>query len=226
MKYAIVSVRGLEEAERAPARARAGVTVVPVRASRVRRGAAATACIARCSSRQPSRSVTRALNPSGALAIDGAMSGGAISQSTRGDVHRTCAASRAPVGLVDLLLDPLALEAAVGERVHGVDVHVVLGEELPEPRALLRALHQRARGGGRQAQADAEGLVGRDARLDGGQVGLEARPHLLPGVPGMDERRVRQVILADSHVPPFALGCRLTPRARPLRRRSIARSPP
>ena len=38
--------------------------------------------------------------------------------------------SLAPVRLVHLLFHDRALERAVGERVHGVKVHVVFGEEL------------------------------------------------------------------------------------------------
>ena len=37
--------------------------------------------------------------------------------------------SRAPVRLVDLLLDDLVLERPVGKRVDGVEIHVVVGEE-------------------------------------------------------------------------------------------------
>jgi len=88
------------------------------------------------------------LKPSGALWIEGATSAGATSEHV-GDVHGVGGALlRAPVGLIDLLLHRRALERAIGEGVDGVEVHVVVGEELLELVALGRALRKRRRGVG------------------------------------------------------------------------------
>jgi hypothetical protein len=63
-----------------------------------------------------------------------------------GDLHRVLGALvGAPVGLVHLLLDPLALEGAVGERVRGVEIHVVGIEECFQLLPLSRIGGQRVR---------------------------------------------------------------------------------
>ena len=92
--------------------------------------------------------VTCGLKPSGALWIDGLTPSGASSASR----SATCfvysrALWRPPVRLVDVFLDHLLLEHAVDERVGGVEIQVVVGEELLERRPLGRVLRERSADG-------------------------------------------------------------------------------
>ena len=118
------------------------------------------------------------------------------------DVHGVLRALLgAPVRLVDLLLDDLVLERPVGEGVDRVEIHVVVGEEAFELVALGLALDQRRGRRIRQPQRHAERRGRADALLHLRHVGGERRPHVLPGVAGMHERRIGQVAeaLAEIH---------------------------
>ena len=103
---------------------------------------------------------------------------------------------RLPVRLVDVFLDHLLLEDAVDERVGRVEIEVVVGEEFLEVGALgwLRReeLGRRRRG----AQADAELLARRHARLHRRQIRVDALPELIPVVGLVHQRGVREVAQA------------------------------
>ena len=108
----------------------------------------------------------------------------------------------APVRLVDLLLHHVVLEVAVDERVHGVEIHVVVGEEFLQLVALGWAVGERLGRVRRQAEHTPNALLGRDALLHLRQIGVERIPQLLPVVGGMHERRIGQVAeaVAEIHV--------------------------
>ena len=106
----------------------------------------------------------------------------------------------APIRLVDLLLHQFALEVAVDEGVGGVDVHVVVGEELLELVALGGARRQRLRRVRRQADAHAERLVAGDPRFHFRQIGDQRMVQLLPIVGGMHKRRVSEVAEAVAEI--------------------------
>ena len=109
------------------------------------------------------------------------MSGGHHVGENLRDVHGVLRALfRAPVRLVDLLLDDLVLERPVGERVDRVEIHVVVGEECLELVALRLALHQRRGRRVRQPQRHAERRGRADALLHLRHVGGERRPHVAP----------------------------------------------
>jgi hypothetical protein len=106
----------------------------------------------------------------------------------------------APIRLVDLLLHQFALEVAVDEGVGGVDVHVIVGEELLELVALGRACRQRLRRVRRQADAHAERLVAGDPRLHFRQIGGQRMVQRLPIVGGMHEGRICEVAEAVAEI--------------------------
>ena len=76
-----------------------------------------------------------------------------------GDVDRVLRPLLAPpVRLVHLLFDDGVLEGAVGERIHRVEIQVVLGHEALQPVARLAVLHQRVGGRRRQTERQAKRL--------------------------------------------------------------------
>ncbi len=99
----------------------------------------------------------------------------------------------APVRLVDLLLDQVALEVAVHKGVGGVDVHVIVAEKFFQLVALGGAGGQGLRRVRRQPDAHAERLVAGDAGLDLRQISHERMIQLLPVVGGMHQRRIGQM---------------------------------
>src|SRR5262249_54726503 len=113
---------------------------------------------------------------------------------------------RAPVRLVHLFLHYRALEGAVGEGVHSVEVHVVIAEEFFKLVALGGAAGEGLRRACREAKRYAKALIAGDPRLHLRHVGVEARPDLLPIVAGMDERRIAQMAetVAEIH---FVCSC-------------------
>ncbi len=68
-----------------------------------------------------------------------------------------------PVRLVDLLHHHPPLERAIGERVHRIDVHVVLVQPAPKAGPLLGVGRQRGGGGTRDAKRQSVGPLGADA---------------------------------------------------------------
>ena len=83
--------------------------------------------------------VTFGLKPSGGLWIDGFTSGRRDLGEDVGHLHRVGRARvGAPIGLVDVFLDDAVLERPVRKRIDRVEVHIVLVQELLEPRALVR----------------------------------------------------------------------------------------
>jgi hypothetical protein len=106
-----------------------------------------------------------------------------------------------PVRLVDLFLDDLLLENAVDERVGRIQIQIVVGKELLEVGTLRRIRREGRRRRRRRAQADAELLVRRHARLHLRQISIDALPQLLPVVRRVHERRVGEMskTLAEIH---------------------------
>src|SRR5215203_809153 len=119
-----------------------------------------------------------------------------------GDCHRVRGSVvGCPVWLVHLLHDPAALERAEGEGVHGVDVEILRGQELTQPRSLLRVVRQAEGRGGREPQRDTEALARRHVLLHRRQVGREAVPHLIPCITRVNEGAVGEVaeVVAEVH---------------------------
>ena len=107
---------------------------------------------------------------------------------------------RLPVRLVDVFLDDLLLEDAVDEGVGGVEIEVLVGEELFERRALGRIGTQGGGRGRRGAQAHPKLLRRRHARFHRRQIPVDALPELVPVVGLVDERGIREMaVLPEIH---------------------------
>ena len=91
------------------------------------------------------------------------------------------------------------MKRAEGKRIDGEDVEIEPAEERAEFHE-CRRFAQCLRGNRRQPQADAERRIGRDLRLDPRQVRLEARPHLVPALAGMDVGAVGEMDLTGKMI--------------------------
>ena len=113
---------------------------------------------------------------------------------------------RPPIRLVDLLLDPLAFERSIGKGVCGDQIQIVGAQEFLEARPFLRVGRQPVGRVPRDSYRDAERLVRTEAGLDLRQIAIEARPHFVPGVTWMDERRIDEVTEISAQFHPLLPG--------------------
>ena len=108
----------------------------------------------------------------------------------------------APVGKINFLLDPRAVEGPVGKPVDGEDVKLVASQEFAELGKCVAAA-QFARRAGRQAQPDPKQRVRRYAIAHRGKITFDVRADLGPRFSRVDVAAIGQMrpVRANLHCP-------------------------
>ena len=114
---------------------------------------------------------------------------------------------RPPVGGIDLLLDPLAMERPIREAVDGEDIKLLAGQELAQCAKLGRGV-QRLRGDGGQPKPDAHGSLRRNPALHLRQMPPQCGKDIRPAFAAVNVGAISEVRRAGWEKQPHDRGGR------------------